>query len=117
MDGTHDACYLVLTAIDNRWQPTFRRVSYDFARVEAAFKQHHLYEILGLEGLLKCEQVRRARPTVASFSRWMQRHYPGDEATLSHAREYLKLPLAHIWETLNEGYHVNFDIPLPDFQL
>ncbi len=49
MDGTHEACYLLLDAAGDCWQATFRRTAYDFSLVEAAFKQHRLDGILGVE--------------------------------------------------------------------
>jgi predicted phosphodiesterase len=113
MDGTHDACYLLLDAIGDHWQATFRRVPYDFALVEAAFEHHRLDEILGVEGLLKCEQLRRARPTINAFSRWLDACYPGEDWSFERAYEFLALPLEAVWDHIGEGYLVNTDLPLP----
>lgn len=113
MDGTHHACYLLLDAAGDRWQPTFRYLPYDYGRVEAAFARHNLAETLGVEGYLKCEQLRRARPTINGFSAWMEECYPGEGWTYPRAYEYLALPLEAIWESLGNGYHVNPEIPLP----
>lgn len=113
MDGTHHACYLLLDAEGDRWQPTFRRLEYDYSRVEAAFARHNLREVLGVEGLLKCEQLRRARPTVNAFSRWIERCHPGESWSYERAYEYLALPLEAIWDELGNGYQIHPEIPLP----
>lgn len=113
MDGTHTACYLILDAADDHWKPTFRRVPYDYAQVEAAFKAHRLDEILGVEGMLKCEQIRRSRPIINAFSRWLGQCYPGEGWSYPRAHEFLALPLEAIWDYLGSGYRVNPHIPLP----
>lgn len=113
MDGTHDACYLLLDAAGDHWQPTFRRVPYDFALVEAAFQQHQLDTVLGVEGRLKCEQLRWSRPLITAFNRWLEAQHPGLGWTMAQAEAFLALPLAAIWPYLDAAYHVN----PPDFPL
>ena len=113
MDGTHDACYLLLDAAGDHWDTTFRRVPYDFSRVEAAFQEHNLDNILGVEGFLKCEQLRRARPTIINFNEWLTTNHPGECWSYDRAYEYCSLPLQAIWPTLSESYHINPDLPLP----
>jgi hypothetical protein len=113
MDGTHDACYLLLDAKGDHWQATFRRVPYDFARVEAAFQHHQLDEILGVEGMLKCEQLRRGRPTINAFSHWLDVHFPGEGWSFERAYEFLALPLEAVWDHIGKGYLVNPALPLP----
>ncbi len=113
MDGTRDASYLLIEAAGDCWHATFRHVPYDFTLVDAAFKQQKLLDLLGLEGLLKFEQLRRARPTIQPFKRWMQAHYPNEGRSFPRAYEYLSLPLEAVWDTLGKGYLVNPDLPLP----
>jgi hypothetical protein len=117
MDGTHDACYLLLDSADDHWKPTFRRAPYDFDRVEAAFQQHGLDEVLGVEGLLKCEQIRRSRPVINAYSRWLAGCYPGESWSFHRAYEFLALPLEAIWGYLGSGYRVNPHVPLPPRKL
>ena len=113
MDGTHEACYLLLDAAGDHWDTTFRHIPYDFSRVELAFQEHNLDNILGVEGFLKCEQLRRARPTIVSFTDWLTASYPDEDWSYERAYEYCSLPLEAIWHTISESYHVNPDIPLP----
>lgn len=113
LDGTHDACYLLLDAAGDHWEPTFRRVTYDFERVERAFREHDLDHILGVEGMLKCEAVRRARPTIPAFEKWMKMYHSGERWSYVRAHEYLSLPLESVWETIDAGYQVNPEIGLP----
>jgi predicted phosphodiesterase len=112
-DGTHTASYMLLDSAGDHWEATFRQIPYDYSRVEAEFQKQNLREILGVEGLLKCEQVRRARPTINAFYRWMCDNHPDEEWSYDLAYEFLALPLEAVWDSLGSGYLVNPDIPLP----
>ena len=113
MDGTNNAAYVLLDAAGDHWTATFRCVPYDFARVEEAFQRHKLDSLLGVEGLLKCEQHRRARPTIGPFGEWLAANHPGGAWSYERAYEFLDLPLEAIWEYVGEAYFTNPEIPLP----
>lgn len=106
-DGVRSAAYLLLDAQGDHWQPTFRRVAYDFAPIAARFTQ--LRDTLGPTGRLVELQIKYARPIANPYFRWRDRTYPdmGNTVTWATVQEFIALAEHHLWDMLNEPYQVN----------
>jgi predicted phosphodiesterase len=88
LDGTYDACYLLLDGDGDGWRPTFRRVASDRAAVLDAFERERFVERCGVVGQLIVEEFRTARIQLHAFVRWRQKRHPGRPVTWDLLNEF-----------------------------
>ena len=108
-DGIRKASYVLLEAASDRWEATFRRVDYDFERVERAFHDTGKLERTDvINGFLMFEQLKHARPYINTFLAWQATHHPNTPHTRELIEAFLNLP--DLWECFLPSYQVNREL-------
>lgn len=106
LDGIFSASYMVLEGNAQGWQPTFRRISFDYEAIFEEFESSGYNEESGPIGRLTVEIYKRARPMLG-FLRWHDQHKPGSILTMELVEEFLAT--AHWWDYSHKAYHVNME--------
>jgi predicted phosphodiesterase len=82
LDGSPNADYLLLHAIDGNWQAEFRKVPYDSSPLFAEFMRQDFIAEHGIVGHFVVEEFRTSRIHLASFLGWHQACCPDEPHTM-----------------------------------
>jgi putative phosphoesterase len=89
LDGMLSASYMILEGNEKGWQPTFRRIPFDYEVIFEEFERSGYNHEAGPMGRLTLEIYKRARP-VLGFLRWREKYKPGSLLTHELVDEYLE---------------------------
>lgn len=89
LDGEASASYMLLESDSNGWQPTFRRVPFDYTPLFREFERQGFIEECGTIGYLVVQTFITARPQVTPFLRWRDHRYPSQPLSRDMLAEYL----------------------------
>ena len=103
LDGNASASYMLLEGDDNGWQPTFRRVPFDYSPVFREFDRQGFIEECGVVGYLVVQTLITSRPQITPFLRWRELKYPREPLDREMLAEYL---LHAPWERYVEPAYV-----------
>lgn len=104
LDGIFSASYLILEGNEQSWNPTFRRIHFDYEKVFEEFEKSGYSQQSGPIGRLVVEVYKTARPMLG-FLRWRDHVRPGEPLTDALVDEYLSN--ANWWENSHPAYHIN----------
>ena len=104
LDGQFTASYMLLNGDERGWQPTFRRVAFDYEPLFREFERLGFIEECGVIGQLCIEVFKTARPQFG-FLGWRKLHYPNDPLSNKLLTEYLNK--CHWSEYANKAYYIN----------
>ncbi|HVC34567.1 MAG TPA: metallophosphoesterase family protein [Chloroflexota bacterium] len=110
LDGISTASYLLLESNSHGWQPQFRRVPYDRARLFAECDKQGYVETCGVIGHFAVEEFKTARPEISPFLRWYDATCPDRPLTMDLLAEYAAVDR---WAYRGPGHRVNLDLPSP----
>ena len=89
LDGEPSASYMLLEGNGSGWQPTFRRVPFDYAPLFREFERQGFAEECGIVAYLVIQTFRTARPQITPFLRWRDHKYPRQPLDREMLSEYL----------------------------
>lgn len=104
LDGQFTASYMLLNGNERGWQPTFRRVPFDYEPIFREFKRLGFIEECGVIGQLCVEVFKTARPQFG-FLGWRKRHYPSEPLSMELLTEYFDK--CHWSEYASKAYYIN----------
>jgi predicted phosphodiesterase len=104
LDGQFTASYMLLNGDEGGWQPTFRRVVFDYESIFQEFERLGFVEECGAIGQLIIEVFKTARPQFGFLS-WREHNYPNEPVSMELLSEYFNK--CHWWEYASKAYHVN----------
>jgi hypothetical protein len=88
LDGDVRAQYMLLDGGPGGWTPTHRRVAYDLAETERAYRRQRLVEEAGAMGEMVLRELRTARMQIVPFLRWRRDVCPDESPTLELAARF-----------------------------
>ena len=91
LDGTHDACYMLLDSTAFGWEPIFRRVAYDNAAIFEAFERQGFLERCGVIGHAVLEEFRTGQIQLTPFLNWQIANCPDATFSMDLWREFEKV--------------------------
>lgn len=106
LDGIFSASYMILEGNSQGWQPTFRRIPFDYEAIFNEFERSGYNQEAGPIGRLTVEIYRQARPMLG-FLRWHKAQRPA--ASLSHELVDEFLATCQWWEFSDPAYHINME--------
>jgi predicted phosphodiesterase len=104
LDGMFSASYMILEGNEQGWQPTFRRIPFDYKPIFEEFERLQYSRECGPIGRLIMEMYKTARP-VFSFLKWRASIKPGEPITDALLDEFLST--ANWWDFVHPAYRVN----------
>lgn len=104
LDGQFTASYMLLNGDERGWQPTFRRVAFDYEPIFREFEHLGFVEECGAIGQLCIEVFKTARPQFG-FLNWREHNYPNSPLSKELLEEYFNK--CHWWEYANKAYYIN----------
>jgi len=104
LDGQFTASYMLLNGDKEGWQPTFRRVPFDYEPIYREFERLGFVEECGVIGRLYIEVFKTARPQLG-YIRWRALHHPTEPSSMELLSEYFEK--CNWWEYANKAYHIN----------
>lgn len=104
LDGKFTASYMLLNGDERGWQPTFRRVAFEYESLFQEFERLGFVEECGVIGQLIVEVFKTARPQFG-FLGWRKHHYPNEPLSMELLKEYFDK--CQWWEYSSKAYHVN----------
>ena len=104
LDGLFTASYMLLDGSADGWEPTFRRIPFDYEPVFREFDRLGILEECGAMGKFCIETFRTARPQ-DGFLRWRAVHCPELPLSLALFDEYWARH--QWWEHTHSGYRIN----------
>ena len=104
LDGIFSASYMILEGHDQGWEPTFRRIPFDYEAVFEEFERSGYNNESGPIGRLVVEIYKTARPLLG-FLRWRDIHRPDSSLTYELVDDFLAN--CKWWEFSNPAYHIN----------
>jgi hypothetical protein len=113
LDRQFSAGYMILDGDADGWQPTFRRVAFDFTPIFEAYERIGIVEKLGSTGRLFMEEHRTAMPQLYPFNEWHRLCVPDEPRTIALAERFIRevtdkdpyMPAAYRLEYLNGNMH------------
>ncbi len=106
LDGIFSASYMLLEGTDEGWQPTFRRVPFDYEPLFHEFERQRFVEECGVIGYLVVEEFRTARLQLLPFLDWRAACRPSAPLTTGLLDEFREID---IWEYTPAFYRDNAD--------
>jgi putative phosphoesterase len=106
LDGLFSASYMILEGNEQGWEPTFRRIPFDYEPIFAEFKRLGYVQECGPIGRLIVEVYKTARP-LFGFLKWLEVEKPGEPISDALLDEYLAD--ANWWEFMHPSYHINME--------
>lgn len=104
LDGMFSASYMILEGNAQGWEPTFRRVAFDYEPIFTEFERSGYNQECGPIGRLIVEVYKTARP-LFGFLKWMDIEKSGKPISDALLDEYLTN--ANWWEFAHTAYHIN----------
>lgn len=104
LDGIFSASYMILEGNAHGWEPTFRRVPFDYEAIFEEFERSGYNEASGPIGKLTVEIYKMARPLLG-FLRWHESHRKSAPLTYELVEDFLAN--CRWWEFSNPAYHIN----------
>jgi diadenosine tetraphosphatase ApaH/serine/threonine PP2A family protein phosphatase len=106
LDGMFSASYMILEGNAQGWEPTFRRIPFDYEPIFKEFERLGYSRECGPIGRLIVDVYKTARP-LFGFLKWMDIEKPGEPISEALLDEYLST--ANWREFAHPAYHVNME--------
>ena len=103
-DGDRRASYMLLEGNQAGWQPTFRRVAFDYEPIWQEFERQRFVDECGLIGHLVVQEFKSARLQLIPFLRWREAICPDAPLRVELLDEFAKV---NRWDYTPLAYHVN----------
>lgn len=95
LDGTFKACYMLLHAADDGWQPEFRHVSFDHSPLFKEFERQSFASRCGVMGQMVMDEFRTARVVVVPFLSWRNAECAGAPITPELYEAFKRADMQH----------------------
>ena len=104
LDGQFTASYMLLNGDEKGWQPTFRRVPFEYETIFQEFERIGFVEECGVIGQLIIEVFKTARPQFG-FLHWRKHNCPNEPLSMELLTEYFNK--YHWSEYASKAYQIN----------
>ena len=104
LDGIFSASYMILEGNEKGWEPTFRRIPFDYQAIFEEFERSGYNKESGPIGKLMLEIFRTARPLFGYFH-WHEVHRKNSLYTVESVEDFLRD--CKWWEFAYPAYHIN----------
>lgn len=104
LDGIRAASYMILDGNADGWQPTFRRVPFDYTTLFREFECGNFVQECGVTGHLVLREFQRARVQVHPFLQWRKACCPNAPLSVELLKEFDKIDVN---EYALPPYHVS----------
>lgn len=104
LDGIRSASYMILEGNEQGWEPSFRRIAFDYTVIFDEFEKSGYNRECGPIGRLIVEIYKRARPTFG-FLKWREQHRPDSTLTFELVEEFFRQANWH--EFTQSAYRIN----------
>jgi predicted phosphodiesterase len=91
LDGIQQASYMLLEGNADGWQPTFRRVPFDYTTLFEEFQRGNFVQECGVTGHLVMREFQTARVQVHPFLQWRKACCPDAPLSLDLLKEFDKV--------------------------
>jgi diadenosine tetraphosphatase ApaH/serine/threonine PP2A family protein phosphatase len=91
LDGIHQASYMLLDGDANGWEPTFRRVPFDYTTLFHEFERGNFVQECGVTGHLVLREFETARVQVHPFLQWRKAFCPDAPLSVELLKEFDKV--------------------------